>query len=721
LFSGSKTSHRRKSTSFKFVLRTPRTISKFERATLLLMSSHATHNPLLVDWTSDYGLPPFAQTKPEHYAPAFDVAFAKHRAELDAIASSSDAPTFANTIVAFDRAGWLFNRLNDLFGNLTAAETSDALQAVERELVPKVAAHRSSIYMDEKLFARIDVVKNSAEAKSLAREDSRLLNRIHFDFVRQGAKIAKESRARYAANVSKLAELSTQFAQNVLKDESDWALWLNESDLTGLSPSQRDAARAAATTRGKPDAYAITLSRSSVVPFLTFSERRDLREIAFNAWISRGAHDGASDNRKLAVEILKLRAEQAKMHGYASFADYALVDRMAKTPQAARDLLTKAWIPAKAKMAQDGVALDAMRMSQGVSEPLAKWDWRFYAEKVRKARFDLDDAEVKPFFELNAMMRAMFGVAGKLFGISFVEKHGAALYHSDVRLFEVRRGSDLVGIFLSDNFARPTKQGGAWMSAYRSQTRNTVSGAVIPIVGNHNNFSKPPEGQPALLTFDDVRTLFHEFGHGLHGLLSNVNYEKLSGTNVLQDYVELPSQLYEHWALEPTVLAEYARHYQTNEPIPAALIERIRAAANFNKAYETVEYTSSALVDLAVHSRDSYEHFDLVQFESEELARLGMPALGKMMHRLPHFRHLFSGDSYAAGYYVYMWAEVLDADAFDAFVEAGNSFDAETAKRLHDFVYSAGDSIEPADGYRAFRGRDASVEPMLKKRGLIAV
>lgn len=678
-------------------------------------------NPLLSTWSAPYGLPPFDQTQPEHYGEAFEQAFARHNAELHAIESSAAAPTFANTVVAFDRAGWLFNRLNDMFGNLTAAETSPELQQVERELVPKIAAHRSSIYMNAALFARIDAVKHSAEAKSLSREDSRLLNRIHFDFVRQGAKIAAESRDRYAANVAKLAELTTQFAQNVLKDESEWALWLSDdSDFAGLSASARDAAKAAAQARGKPDGFAITLSRSSIVPFLTFSERRDLREKAFNAWISRGANEGASDNRELAVEILKLRAEQAKLHGYKTFADYALVDRMAKTPVAARELLMKAWVPATAKMIDDEAALDAMRMSYGQSEPLAKWDWRFYAEKVRQARFDLDDAEVKPYFELNAMIRAMFGVAGKLFGLSFVEKPGVPLYHPDARLFEVTRGETLIGIFISDNFARPSKQGGAWMSGYRWQTRNTDTGAVIPIIGNHNNFSKPPEGQPALLAFDDVRTLFHEFGHGLHGLLSNVNYEKLSGTNVLQDYVELPSQLYEHWALEESVLTEYARHYQTNEPIPAKLIERIRAAANFNKAYETVEYTSSALVDLAIHERASYENVDLVQFESEELRRLGMPTRGKMMHRLPHFRHLFSGDSYAAGYYVYMWAEVLDADAFNAFKEEGDPFHAETAKRLHDYVYSAGDSIEPADGYRAFRGRDASVEPMLKKRGLIA-
>jgi peptidyl-dipeptidase Dcp len=679
-------------------------------------------NPLLADWNTPYGLPPFALAKPEHFAPAFQSAFAKHQEELAAISSNSDAPTFANTVAAFDRAGWLFARLSDLFGNLTSAETSEALQAAERELVPKIAAHRSSIYMNSALFARIDAVKRLPEAKSLSREDSRLLNRIHFDFTRQGANIAASSRERYAYIVAKLAELTTQFSQNVLKDESEWALWLDkEDDLAGLSQSQRDAAHAAAQARGRPDSYAITLSRSSVVPFVTFSERRDLREKALAAWTSRGTHPGASDNRVLAVEILKLRAEQAKLHGYRNFADYALVDRMAKTPSAARDLLMKTWVPAVAKARKDHEALDATRLSHGATEPVAKWDWRFYAEKARKARFDLNDAEIKPYFELNAMIRAMFGVANKLFGISFEEKFGIATYHPDVRVFEVKRAEKLIGVFLSDNFARPTKQGGAWMSGYRWQTRNAATGEVIPIIGNHNNFSKPPEGQPALLTFDDVRTLFHEFGHGLHGLLSNVTYEKLSGTNVLQDYVELPSQLYEHWALEPTVLAEYARHYRTNDAIPAALIERIRAAATFNKAYESVQYTASALVDLAVHSIETYEGFDLVQFEADELQRLGMPEAVTMMHRLPHFRHLFSGDSYAAGYYVYMWAEVLDADAFNAFKEQGNPFHPETAKRLHDYVYSAGDSIEPADGYRAFRGRDATVEPMLRKRGLIEV
>lgn len=682
--------------------------------------SNSNANPLLTPWSGPYGLPPFIQTRPEHYEPAFEVAFDAHRAELAAIVANPLPASFANTVVAFDRAGWLFNRLYDMFSNLAAAETSDALQKVELALVPRIASHRTAIYMDEKLFARIDAVKQSIEAAGLSREDGRLLDRIHFDFVRQGAQIAAASRQRYADIVARLAELTTQFAQNVLKDETDWVLWLEgEADLAGLSPSLRDAARAAAQTRGKPDGYAITLSRSSVVPFLTFSERRDLREQAFTALITRGAHAGPTDNRQLAVEILQLRAEQARLHGYATFADYALVDRMAKTPAAARGLLMQAWTPAVARMNDDEAALDAMRVRHGQSEPLAKWDWRFYAEKLRKARFDLDDAEVKPYFELNAMMRAMFGVAGKLFGLSFVEQQGMPLYHPDVRLFEVKRGGDLVGIFIADNFARPSKQGGAWMSGYRWQTRNTESGAVIPIIGNHNNFSKPPEGQGALLTFDDVRTLFHEFGHGLHGLLSNVHYEKLSGTNVLQDYVELPSQLMEHWALEEEVLREHARHYQTGAPIPAQLIERIRAAATFNKAYETVEYSASALVDLAVHERSDYTDFDLERFEHEELARLGMPTLAKMMHRLPHFRHLFSGDSYAAGYYVYMWAEVLDADAFDAFVEQKDPFHPATAQRLHDYVYAAGNSIEPADGYRAFRGRDARVEPMLKKRGLL--
>ncbi len=680
-------------------------------------------NPLLDTWNAPYGLPPFAETRPEHFAPAFAAAFAEHRAELDAIAGNPEPATFANTIAAFDRAGWKVARFGEMFWNLGAAHTNAALEAAERELVPKIAMHQSAVYMHEALFARIDAVVNSAEMKSLAAEDRRLAERIHLDFVRQGARIAAGQRERYAAIVGQLASLCTQFSQNVLKDETEWVLWLDdESSRAGLPADVLNAARAAAAERGRDDGHAITLSRSSVVPFLTFSTRRDLRKQAFDAWVSRGAHAGPSDNRQIIVDILKLRQEQAELHGYKTFADFQLVDRMAKTPAAARALMLQAWEPAKATLKREAALLNASRIAHGQTDPLAPWDWRFYEEKVRQSHFLLDDAVVKPYFELDRMIAAMFGVAGRLFGLSFKEVTQAAgvkLYHPDVRLFEVHREGKLKALFISDNFARSSKRGGAWMSSYRVQGKNSVHGEVIPIVGNHNNFAKAPAGQPTLISFDDVRTLFHEFGHGLHGMLSDVRYERLAGTNVYQDYVELPSQLLEHWATTPEVLTEHARHYQTGEPIPDALVERIQAAARFGSGFENVQYIASTLTDLALHSRSNFDGLDAMAFEQEELGRIGLPPEAHPMHRFTGFRHLFSDSSYAAGYYVYMWAAVLDNDAFEAFEEAGNAFDPATAKRLHQYIYSAGSAIESADAYRAFRGRDARVEAMLRKRGLV--
>jgi peptidyl-dipeptidase Dcp len=677
-------------------------------------------NPLLSPWTAAYGLPPFAEIKPDHFREAFASGFALHLSELETIASAIDAATFDNTLVAFDRAGALLDRLSATFWNLTSAATNDELQAVQRELAPKMAAHDSAVYMNDRLFARIDAVHANRLSLGLNNEQVRLLDRVHFDFVRAGAKLDENAKKRYAEIMQQLAKLTTQFQQNVLADENNWKLALeNETDLIGLPLQLRDAAQAAAEARDVKGGYAITLSRSLAMPFLTFSERRELREKVFNGWTSRGENPGTSDNRAIAVEILKLRKEQAALHGYKTYADFALVDRMAKTPNAVAELLEKVWEPAKRRAADELAALDAMRISHGETEPVARHDWRFYAEKVRKARYDLDDSETKPYFELNAMLAAAFDCAGKLFGLEFEEKHGVSLYHPDVRLFEVKSGGALVGIFLSDNFARLGKNGGAWMSAYRSQSRRTDDEAVIPIIANHNNFAKAPAGQSTLLTLDDVRTLFHEFGHGLHGLLSNVRYKRLSGTNVLQDYVELPSQLFEHWAFHPAVLEKFARHYQMGAAMPPSLIDRIRKAEHFNAGFETVEYTSSALVDMALHSQTSYDNFDLVAFERAELARLGAPKEIPPRHRVPHFSHVFSGDGYAAGYYVYMWAEVLDADAFDAFKEAGDVFDAATAERLKKYVYSAGNSIEPREGYAAFRGRDAAVEPMLRGRGLL--
>ena len=676
-------------------------------------------NPLLQTWQTPYGLPPFELIKPEHFVPGFEHALGAHRADVDSIADNRDPPTFDNTVAALDRSGRDLSRIAKLFFNLAASETSPPLQAVEREMSPRLAAHHSTIYLNAGLFARIDELQQKRGELGLNSEQLRLLERIHLNFVREGARLSKAAKSRHGAIVKRLAELSTRFSQNVLADEASYRLILrDERDLAGLPDGLRAAAREAAQYRGEPDAWMITLSRSLIVPFLTFSDRRDLREQAFKAWTQRGENDGEHDNRPVAREILTLRNEQARLHGYRHYADYALVDRMAGTPDAVARLLAQVWEPAKARAAAESEALSAMAIAHDETHPIEPWDWRYYAEKVRKARYGFDEAVMKPYFSLERMLAAAFDTAQRLFGLRFVERPEIKAYHPDVRVFEVRGSDDCtIGVFLSDNFARPTKRGGAWMSAYRNQSR--VHGETLPIIVNNNNFARAPTGQPTLLSADDVRTLFHEFGHGLHGLLSQVTYENLSGTQVLRDFVELPSQIFEHWAIEPTVLKRHALHHATGEAIPDELFERLKRARRFNQGFETVEYTASALVDMALHAMPDTDGVDIAKFERAELERIGMPREIPMRHRLPHFGHLFSSSSYAAGYYVYMWAEVLDADGYDAFIEAGDPFDPVIAERLHRYVYSSGGTLDPAEAYRSFRGRDPVVGPMLAKRGLV--
>ncbi|MFM0597079.1 M3 family metallopeptidase [Paraburkholderia dilworthii] len=678
------------------------------------MTDHS--NPLLQDWQTRYQLPPFAQIKPEHFAPAFAVVFAAHLAEIDALATHPAAPTFDNTAVAFDAAGAGLNRVRLAFENLCSSESSPALQAVERDMAPLLAAHDSQVSMHAGFFARLNAVHQQAATLELNEEQQRLLQRLHTDFVRTGATLEGTARERFAAIAERLAELYTRFAQNVLADESSYQLPLTtEADLAGLPDFLRQSARSAAQERGV-EGYVITLSRSLVQPFLTWSTRRDLREAAWRAWTGRG-ETPERDNRPLAREILILRAEQARLLGYDNYATYALTDRMAGEPAAVYDLFSQVWEPAKASAEQERQALVAQAAALGEPTDIEPWDWYYLAEKVRVARYALDDAEVKPYFSLDAMLNAMFDCASRLFGVRFVEQTGVPLYHPDIRLWEVRRGDDLVGVFLGDNFARPNKQGGAWMSVYRTQTRN--GGKAIPLVVNNNNFARGGNG-PTLLSFDDVRTLFHEFGHGLHGLLSDVTYGRLACTSVPRDYVELPSQLMENWATVPEVLAKHARHATTGAPIPAALIERIRASQTFNQGFTTVAYTSSALVDMALHLHEAPASIDIADFEARECERLGVPPEVGMRHRLPHFGHVFGGSYYAAGYYVYMWAEVLEAEAFDAFEEAGDAFEPVLADKLQRYVYSAGDSREQRAAFRAFLGRDPKAAPMLRKRGLLA-
>lgn len=679
-------------------------------------------NPLLQDWAAPFGLPPFDALRPEHFEPAFQAAMARQREELRAIAGQAAAPEFDNTLVPFDRSGRLLARVASVFYNLTASETNTELQAVQREMAGPLAAHESATYMDAALFARVDALHARRETAGLTAEQRRLLERVHLDFVRSGARLQGEARARYAQVMEELASLTTRFAQNVLHDESSWQLPLaTDADMAGLPDFVRAGARQAAADRQMAVPAVITLSRSLIVPFLTFSERADLREQAWRAWTSRGEHAGEHDNRPVARAVLKLRNEQARLHGYASYADYALADTMAGTQSAVQKLLDEVWPRALAAVQRERAELREAMDAAGAEGAIEAWDWRFWAEKVRQAKYAIDDAEVKPYFALPAMVNAAFDCAQRLFGLSFVPRPDLPVYHPDVKAYEVRnRDGQPVGVFLQDNFARPSKRSGAWMSSLRWQSRNGEHGGLeLPVILNNNNFAKGSPEQPALLSMDDARTLFHEFGHGLHGLLSNVTYERLSGTQVLRDFVELPSQIFEHWISEPEVLKRHARHWQTGEPIPDDLMVRLHAARRFGQGYETVRYTASALVDMAVHSlADAEPPADLCAFEAETLARLGHPAPVGINHRLVHFQHLFSGSGYAAGYYVYLWAEVLDADGYDAFTEAGSPFDPAVAQGLLKHIYASGNSVEPGAAFAAFRGRAPTVGPLLRKRGL---
>jgi peptidyl-dipeptidase Dcp len=677
------------------------------------------NNPLLADWKTPFSLPPFDQIRASHFAPAFEAAMRSQRDEVEAIAGEADAPDFDNTVAAFDRSGRLLSRIEAAFHALAASHTSPAIQAVQRDLAAPLAAHDSAVMMHAGLFARIDAVHAGRHEAGLDPEQLRLVERLHVDFVRAGARLDADQQPRYAQIMERLAQLTTRFAQNVLADEAGFQLELSDADLEGLPPFVRASARQAASDRGLGEGtHVVTLSRSLIVPFLTFSTRRDLRERAWKAWVGRGEAEGETDNHEVARDILRLRQEQAWMHGHASYADYALANTMAGNIASVNNLLDDVYMRALSALKDERDAVHESLRDAGVAAPFMAWDWRFGSERVRQSRYAFDDGEVKPYFSLDRMVQAAFDCAHRLFGVRMLRNDAIPVYHPDVVPYEVHDGDRLIGIFLHDNFARQTKRSGAWMSSLRLQSRN--GGVDLPVIMNNNNFAKGAPGEPTLLSFDDARTLFHEFGHGLHGLLSNVTYQRLSGTNVLRDFVELPSQLFEHWLLEPEVIARHARHWQTGETIPETLVRRLQEARRWGQAYETVRYAGSALVDMAVHSRQDKEPpADLPEFEAATLARLNLPPEVGVNHRLLHFQHLFSGAAYAAGYYVYLWAEVLDADAFDAFKEAGDAFDPVVAARLRQCIYGAGDSVPPQQAYAAFRGRMPSIEPLLRKRGLL--
>jgi peptidyl-dipeptidase Dcp len=675
-------------------------------------------NPLFHDFTGPFGVPPFARIAPDHFMPAFERGFADHDAEIAGIAADTAAPSFANTIEAMERAGRLLDRVSSVFGVLSGAHTNDALLKIERELSPRRARHWNGILMNEALFRRIDTLHAARGRLGLTAEQLRVLERFHTMFKRAGAALDPDKKKRLAAVNERLAALGTSFSQNVLADEQAWTLVLDsEEELAGLPDFVRSAARAAAAERGLAGKHVITLSRSSVEPFLQFSARRDLREKAFRAWIARGENGGETDNRKIIAEMVALRAERAKLLGYETFAHYRLDDAMAKTPEAVRGLLDRVWTPARAQALADRDAMQAIIQEEGGNFELAAWDWRYYAEKLRKIRCDLDEAEVKPYLQLQHILDAAFYTAYKLFGLSFERRKDIAGWHPDVQAFNVS-GADGShrGLFFGDYFARSSKRSGAWMTTLRDQEK--LLGDIRPLVVNVMNFNKAPDGQQTLLSFDDARTLFHEFGHALHALLSDVTYPSVAGTSVLTDWVELPSQLYEHWLEQPDVLRRFAIHAHDGRAMPEDLLKRLLAARTFNQGFATVEFVASALVDLDLHLLSEAGGFDVTAFEKTALDRIGMPSEIVMRHRPPHFAHVFSGGGYASAYYSYMWSEVLDADAFAAFEETGDIFDGATAKKLHDHVYSSGGSRDPEALYTAFRGRLPTPDALLKRRGL---
>jgi peptidyl-dipeptidase Dcp len=679
-----------------------------------------TKNPLLAPWQTPFETPPFTEIEPKHFMPAFERAFADHAAEIAAITNDPAAPDFANTITALERSGKLLSKVSAVFYDLVSAHSNPALLEIDKEVSLRMARHWNPIMMNAVLFGRIVALHDNRAALGLTGEQMRLLERTYTRFHRSGAGLDEAAKARMAEINERLAHLGTAFSHHLLGDEQDWFMELGEADRGGLSESFIADAKAAAEARGMPGKAIVTTSRSSMEPFLKSSSRRDLREKAYKAFTARGDNGNANDNNDTIVEILGLREESAKLLGFPTFAAYRLEDSMAKTPEAVRGLLERVWKPARARALADRDALQALVAEEGGNFALAPWDWRFYAEKLRQAKANFDDAAIKPYLALDHMIEAAFDCAHRLFGLSFVERKEIPVWHPDVRVWEVKDAAgNHKALFYGDYFARPSKRSGAWMTSLRDQQK--LDGAVAPLVINVCNFSKGAEGQPSLLSPDDARTLFHEFGHGLHGMLSDVTYPSLSGTSVFTDFVELPSQLYEHWQEQPQVLRQFARHYQTGEPLPDDLLKRFIAARKFNQGFATVEFVSSALIDLEFHTQPVSASRDVRAFERKELEKIGMPAEISLRHRPTQFGHIFSGDHYASGYYSYMWSEVMDADAFGAFDEAGDIFDPAVAKRLHDDIYSSGGSRDPEDAYIAFRGREPEPEALLRRRGLLDV
>ena len=683
--------------------------------------SAAPSNPLLAPWPGPYGgVPPFDKASPALLAPALEAGMASHLAELQRIADDPAPPTFENTIAAMERSGHALRRVGTVYGIYGATLSDDAVQAVEREMEPKLAAFRDRITQNEKLFERIAAVYGTRTASGLTPEQQRLTWLTYTDFVRAGAKLDPTAKQRLAAINQSLAGLFTRFSQNLLGDEgSRYTLLAGEADLAGLPESLRDGYAGDAERRGRKGKWVVANTRSSVEPFLTYSTRRDLREKVWREFVNRGDNGDARDNNAIIGEILQLRAERARLLGFPTHAHWRLENTMARTPERAMELMEAVWKPAVSRVREEVADMQKVADAEGAKITIEPWDYRYYAEKVRKAKYDLDTNELKPYLQLDKLREGMFHVAKELFGLVFrpLTPGTVPVYHPDVAVWEV---SDLagrhVGLWYFDPYARVGKQSGAWMNAYRDQER--FDGDVTTIVSNNSNFVKGKPGEPVLISWDDAVTLFHEFGHALHGLASDVNYPSVSGTNVARDYVEFPSQLLEHWLPTKEILERYAVHHETGEPIPAELVAKVERAKNFNQGFATVEYLAGALVDMKLHLAAAPDkRIDADRFERETLAALGMPREIVMRHRTPQFGHIFSGDGYSAGYYSYLWSDTLTADAWEAFSAGKGAWDRDMAKRLRDHVFSVGNTVDPADGYRAFRGRDPQIDALMRKRG----
>jgi len=679
----------------------------------------ADKNPLLAPWTGPYGgVPPFDQARVDYLKPALEAGMAEQLAEIDRIAKNPEPASFDNTIAALERTGRTLDRVGTVYGVYASTLNDEAVQAVEREMSPKLAAFSDQITQNEALFKRIAAVYETRETSGLTPEQQRLTWKYYTDFVRAGAKLDAVAKKRLSEINQQLATLYTQFGQNVLKDEETGILLITkEEDLAGLPGSVREGAASAAESRGHKGMWAVLNTRSSVEPFLTYSDRRELREKVWTMFVNRGDNGGATDNNAIITQILLLRAERAKLLGYPTHAHWRLENAMAKNPERAMQLMEAVWPAAVARVHEEVADMQAIADQEGAGIKIEPWDYRYYAEKVRKEKYDLDETQITPYMQLENLREGMFYMAQQLFGFNFkpVDPTKVPVYYPDVRVWEVTDpAGNFVGLWYFDPYARKGKRSGAWMNAYRSQEK--FDRDVKTIVSNNSNFVKGKPGEPVLISWEDARTLFHEFGHALHGLSSNVNYPSLAGTAVARDYVEFPSQILEHWLSTPEILNRFALHYETGKPIPPELVAKIERADTFNQGFKTVEYLSSALVDMKLHLAGA-QTIDPDKFERETLTALDMPSEIVMRHRTPQFLHVFAGDGYSAGYYSYLWSDTLTADAWEAFTEAGGPWDKEVAKRLNDNVFSVGNTIDPADGYRAFRGRDPSIDALMRKRG----